>query len=128
MKKMIGFLKFRVLFASAFFLLLPGFALADVGCGAAEIQLVGQHYPYKDPVTGAYSDITRVQLINRMTTSVGTWAPGTARYFFLHKEVGNPGLAVLLTASSLGRKVNVMIVGDTAVENSFIRWVYLGSK
>lgn len=128
MKKMVGFLKFGVVFATAFFLLLPGLALADVGCDAAEVQLIGQHYPYKDPVTGAYSDITRVRLINRMATSVGTWAPGAARYFFVHKELGNPGLAVLLTASSLGRKVNVMIVGDTAAENSLIRWVYLGSK
>lgn len=128
MKKMKGIVRFGVLFAAVFFLLLPRFALADVGCDAAEVQLIGQHYPYKDPVTGAYSDITRVRLINRMATSVGTWAPGAARYFFVHKELGNPGLAVLLTASSLGRKVNVMIVGDTAAENSLIRWVYLGSK
>ena len=128
MKKMKEFSKVGSFFAAAFFLLLPGFASADVGCSAAEVDLIGQHYAYKDPVTNVTSDITRVRLINRTTASVGTWTPGAARYFFVHKELGNPGLAVLLTASSLGRKVNVQIVGNTAVENSFIRWVYLGSK
>ena len=126
MEKIRGFVKFGVVFAAAFFLLMPGFALADVNCGAAEVDLVGQHYPYDDG--GNLIDVTRVRLINRTTASVGTWTPGAARYFFVHKELGNPGLAVLLTASSLGRKVNVQIVGNTAVENSFIRWVYLGSK
>lgn len=107
------------------FVALVNDARADVSCSAAEVTLVGQHYPYFDGSSN--SAITRVQLTNRSGASVGTWGANVARYFFVHKELGNAGLATLLTASATGRKVNVMIVGDAA-ESSLIRWVYLGKN
>lgn len=125
MEKYKGCRKSMCFLIIACFVALVDNARADVGCSAAEVTLVGQHYPYSDG--SGYSNITRVQLTNKMATSVGTWAPNTARYFFVHKELGNAGLATLLTASATGRKVNVMILGDGA-ENSLIRWIYLGKN
>lgn len=93
-------------------------AFADVYCTSAAITMIGPVAP-SVPAGGAL-----VILRNDSGAAVGTWAAGTARQFFLSEVIKNQGLAVLLTAFSLDKKVWVSIAG-TAAENAEVKIIYL---
>jgi hypothetical protein len=79
-------------------IILPGLASADVTVSVASIIRVGIDPRFDGPM---------VQLDDQ---SDGAWT-GT-RQFYLSSTLGNQGLAVLLTAYSLGETVFVRIAGD----------------
>ena len=92
-------------------------ASASVICAAATIMKVG-------PVTTDTGKVV-VSLRNDSGGTVGTWLPGTQRQYFMSDNIKNQGLAVVLTAMSLDKKIWVQIVDDNATNNSLIQIVYL---
>ena len=69
---------------------------------------------------------TGVMVVLRNTTGATipttTWANNTVRSFYVSKPLGNPGMAVLLTALSNKTKVSANIAG-TAANGSLIAFV-----
>ena len=82
------------------FIIVPAKASADVDVSAASIKRIGTDPRFDGPM---------VQLDD---LSDGAWT-GT-RQFYLSSTLGNQGLAVLLTAYSLGETVFVRIAGDAS--------------
>ena len=76
-------------------------AFAAVICTSAAITKIG-------PVTTGTGRVL-VILRNDSGAAVGTWPAGTARQFYVNDLIKNQGLAVLLTAFSLDKKVWVSI-------------------
>lgn len=91
-------------------------AFADVVCASATITKIG-------PVAQGAGQVL-VILRNDSGAAVGSWPAGTPRQFFVNDLVKNQGLAVLLTAFSLDKKVWVSIAG-LAEQNKNINIVYL---
>ena len=76
-------------------------AFADVICASATITKIG-------PVSTGTGRVL-VILRNDSGGAVGSWTAGEARQFFMNDLIKNQGLAVLLTAFSLDKKVWVSI-------------------
>jgi len=90
-------------------------------CSKAEVYMIGAN-----PGSGGTGSAgIKVALINRSGATVGTdWTNNSKRMFYLTQDLGDQGLATLLTAMSLNKPVWVRIVGDAPV-NSLISIVYL---
>ena len=91
-------------------------AFADVVCKSATITMIG-------PVATGAGQVV-VILRNDSGIAAGSWPAGTLRQFFVNDLIKNQGLAVLLTAFSLDKKVWVQIAG-LAEQNKNIQIVYL---
>jgi hypothetical protein len=91
-------------------------AFADVICASATITKTG-------PVSTGTGRVL-VILRNDSGAAVGSWPAGTQRQFFMNDLIKNQGLAVLLTAFSLDKKVWVSIA-DLAEMNKEVQIVYL---
>ena len=91
-------------------------AFADVVCTSATITMIG-------PVTTGEGRVLAI-LRNDTGATVGTWAAGEPRQFFMNDLIKNQGLAVLLTAFSLDKKVWVAIAG-AAEMNKEVLIVYM---
>ena len=91
-------------------------AFADVVCNSATITMIG-------PVTTGEGRVLAI-LRNDSGATVGTWAAGESRQFFMNDLIKNQGLAVLLTAFSLDKKVWVTIT-ETAEMNKEVLIVYM---
>ena len=91
-------------------------AFADVVCTSATITKIG-------PVATGAGQVL-VILRNDSGAAVGSWPAGAARQFFMNDLIKNQGLAVLLTAFSLDKKVWVSIAG-LAEMNKEVQIVYL---
>lgn len=91
-------------------------AFADVVCTSATITMIG-------PVTTGEGRVLAI-LRNDSGATVGTWAAGEPRQFFMNDLIKNQGLAVLLTAFSLDKKVWVAIAG-AAEMNKEVLIVYM---
>ena len=91
-------------------------ASAAVICNSATITKIG-------PVTTGSGRVL-VILRNDSGATVGTWPAGTARQFYVNDLIKNQGLAVLLTAFSLDKKVWVSI-DATAEQDKNVLIVFL---
>ena len=100
-------------------------SFADPGdCSSAEIMMIGSAPGYG----GAGSDGIKVSLKNKSGHTVGTdWNNNTERMFFLTDDLGDRGLAILLTAMSLDKPVWVRIAGNAEV-NSLISVIFLNKQ
>jgi len=118
LKKMVQFqLVFFVVFClSIFFAHSDGHA-AFADCEIASVYMIGP--------TPVQDNNVAVFLINQTSTSVGTWAPNTSRMFYLYEPLTNQGLAVLLTAYSMNKNVQVRVESADAAAGSLISYIYL---
>ena len=89
-------------------------AQADVDVGSAKIRLIGIDPRFQGPM---------VMLEDTAATNK-LWT-GT-RQFYLSSTLGNPGLATMLTAISLGQSVFVRIAG-TGTEGSLVTIIFLNA-
>jgi hypothetical protein len=94
-----------------------------VDCGVAGVVMIGP----APGEGGTGSSGYKIELVNKTAASVGTWAPGTTRMFFLHENLGKAGLATGLTAMATDYDMWVRIPGDGAV-NSLITVMYLNKR
>lgn len=92
-------------------------ANSAVVCSAATVMKVG-------PVASGSGNVV-VSLRNDSGGAVGTWLPGAQRQYFMSDLIKNQGLAVILTAMALDKKIWLQIVDDSATNNSLIQIVYL---
>lgn len=75
----------------------------------------------------------KIFLQNATTADVGPegadatdiWAAGTSRWFTLDDTIANSGLAIAMTATSLGRQVKVVSVDGLFPKNGLIKALYL---
>lgn len=119
--KRIGKLSGIALLAVVMIFGLTSMAFAYADCSSAKVTMVGAAPGYG----GAGSAGIKVMLKNMTGHTVGTdWANGTLRMFFLTTDLGDQGLATLLTAMSLGKNVWVRI-GGNAEPASLISIIYL---
>ena len=91
-------------------------AFADVVCTSATITKIG-------PVSQGEGQVL-VILRNDSGAAVGSWPAGYGRQFFVNDLIKNQGLAVLLTAFSLDKKVWVSI-DATAEQDKNVLIVFL---
>ena len=102
---------------SVAFLGFPLSASADVDVAVAKIERMGMYFP--NETRGAM-----VQLTDMSPTPA--WS-GTRQFFLSQAVVGNQGLAVMLTAYSMGATVWVRIAG-TAEPLSLITVIYVNAQ
>ncbi|MDH3327524.1 MAG: hypothetical protein OEM38_12525 [Gammaproteobacteria bacterium] len=121
MKKITVKLTLIALMFTVSLFLLPVSSVIAADCSSAQIKMIG----INPGAGGIGASDTKVSLLNNTTATVGIdWEPGTQRMFFLSADLGDAGLATLLTASSLGKSVWVRIA-DEAIVNSLITIIYL---
>ena len=97
------------------------FATAD--CSSAQVMMIGTN----PGAGGVGSSGIKVSLKNLSGHTVGTdWLINTNRMFFLTTDLGDQGLATLLTAMSLNKPVWVRIAGN-AEPASLISIIYLSN-
>ncbi len=121
--KRIGKLSGIALLAVVMIFSLTSMAFASADCSSAQVTMVGA----APGLGGAGSSGVKVMLKNMTGHTVGTdWANGTVRMFFLTTDLGDQGLATLLTAMSLNKNVWVRIAGN-AEPASLISIVYLSN-
>ena len=101
---------------SVAFLSFPLSASADVDVAVAKIERMGIYFP--DGTRGAM-----VQLTDLSPTP--KWS-GTRQFFLSQTSLGNQGLAVMLTAYSMGATVWVRVAG-TAEPLSLITIIYVNA-
>ena len=118
MKKAIKF-HIIVVVAFAFSMLFGKVEALAVDCVSATVLMAGA----ATPITG--SSNIKVQLKNSSGAPVGTWANNTDRFFYLDQTIDKEGLATLLTAFAMGKKVWVRVPGTTAATNSLITVVFI---
>lgn len=95
-------------------------SFATVDCASAKVLMVGPAPGYG----GDDSAGIKVKLRNDAGNDRGDWAMDTTRFFFLTNDLGDRGMATLLTALSLPKNVWVRIGGNAEV-GSLISIIYL---
>lgn len=94
-----------------------------VDCGIAGVVMVGAAPGQGGTGSSGY----KIELVNKTSSAVGDWQPGTNRMFFLHETLGKAGLATALTAMATDYDLWVRIPGDGAV-NSLLTIMYLNKR
>lgn len=102
---------------SVAFLGFPLFARADVDVYNAKIERMGIYFP--NETRGAMVQLTDL-------SATPAWS-GTRQFFLSQAALGNQGLAVMLTAYSMGATLWVRIAG-TAEPLSLITVVYVNAQ
>ena len=119
LKKMV---QFQLVFFVAVCLFLSfgnsqAYAAGYADCSAALVTMVG-------PTPAATNNVA-VFLQNKTAAPVGTWQVNEVRMFQLYEPISNKGLAVVLTAFTMDKTVNVRVEDSNAIPGSLISYIYL---